>query len=293
MGAAAFDQLGEAARPSERKTPRSGSRAPGATIRRPSCRCRARHPPSRCSRRRRGSSLPGGPPRHDKDEAGVVGHVEPLVGVGRPRIGQLDAPKRCASRVRGGPEPERAVDVEPAAARARRLATSAADRRRRCSRCRPGRTRSSGPTTPARIDRERVGAHPALAIGRDPGRRPRPSPSIWSEAWIVTWDSVADDQRIGGAPSEPVVLDVPAGTLEERVAGGRERREVGHRRAGREADAVPAGRPNRSNSQPPAISSTTAAAGDITYRPAFWSQALASQSAPSAAGWLPPMTKPK
>ena len=56
---------------------------------------------------------------------------------------------------------------------------------------------------------------------------------------------------------------------------------------------VPAGSPSRSISQAPATSSATAAAGERAYRPPFWSQALVSQSAPSAAGRLPPTTKPK
>jgi hypothetical protein len=81
-----------------------------------------------------------------------------------------------------------------------------------------------------------------------------------------------------------------------------------------------AGRPSSSASQPAAACSAAAAAGDITNRPAFWSQAETSQrrlritvtsglvafrdhvvlvmrkrlwSAPRAAGRLPPITKPK
>src|SRR5581483_2717179 len=53
------------------------------------------------------------------------------------------------------------------------------------------------------------------------------------------------------------------------------------------------GRSSSSTSQRPATSSTTDAAGPPTYRPAFWSQADVSQSAASAAGRAPPMTKPK
>jgi hypothetical protein len=37
----------------------------------------------------------------------------------------------------------------------------------------------------------------------------------------------------------------------------------------------------------------TEAAGAATYRPALLSHPLVSQSAASAAGWLPPMTNPK
>ena len=56
---------------------------------------------------------------------------------------------------------------------------------------------------------------------------------------------------------------------------------------------TPDGSPNRSASHAPATSSATAAAGPMTYRPAFWSHALVSQSAASAAGRLPPITNPK
>jgi hypothetical protein len=50
------------------------------------------------------------------------------------------------------------------------------------------------------------------------------------------------------------------------------------------------GRPNRSVSHRPASSSTAASAGLAIHSPAFWSHAEVSQSAASAAGWLPPMT---
>src|SRR5467141_602529 len=56
---------------------------------------------------------------------------------------------------------------------------------------------------------------------------------------------------------------------------------------------VPAGSPNSPVNQAITVSSTTAAAGESTKRPAFWSHALVSQSAPTAAGRLPPITKPK
>ncbi len=56
---------------------------------------------------------------------------------------------------------------------------------------------------------------------------------------------------------------------------------------------VPSGSPRSSTSQAPATSSATAAAGESAYKPAFWSHALVSQSAASAAGRLPPTTNPK
>ena len=41
------------------------------------------------------------------------------------------------------------------------------------------------------------------------------------------------------------------------------------------------------------MSSSRAAAGDITARAAFWSQAAVSQAAAVATGSVPPLTNPK
>ena len=57
--------------------------------------------------------------------------------------------------------------------------------------------------------------------------------------------------------------------------------------------SLPAGRPSSSSSQPAAASSAAAVAGVANRSPAFWSQALTSQSAASAAGRVPPITQPK
>jgi hypothetical protein len=54
-----------------------------------------------------------------------------------------------------------------------------------------------------------------------------------------------------------------------------------------------AGKPNRSSSQPSAICSIFAPAGDMISKPAFWSQAAAIQFAAKAAGSTPPWTNPK
>jgi hypothetical protein len=53
------------------------------------------------------------------------------------------------------------------------------------------------------------------------------------------------------------------------------------------------GRPSSSRTQPPATSSATASAGATAKPPAFWSHAEVSQSAATAAGSAPPITKPK
>ena len=57
--------------------------------------------------------------------------------------------------------------------------------------------------------------------------------------------------------------------------------------------SLPDGRPSRSSSQAAATSSTATTPGVAWRRAVFWSQALVSQSAAIAAGWVPPMTQPK
>ena len=56
---------------------------------------------------------------------------------------------------------------------------------------------------------------------------------------------------------------------------------------------APAGSPSSSFAHAATVASAAAAAGDMTCRPAFWSHADVSQSAPTAAGSAPPVTKPK
>ncbi len=54
-----------------------------------------------------------------------------------------------------------------------------------------------------------------------------------------------------------------------------------------------AGSPSRSSTHAAATSSAAATPGVTARSTVFWSQAATSQSAASAAGWLPPITKPK
>ena len=56
--------------------------------------------------------------------------------------------------------------------------------------------------------------------------------------------------------------------------------------------ALPSGSPSRSSSHALATCSVAVAAGVSRASPAFWSQALTSQSAASAAGCEPPITIP-
>ena len=132
--------------------------------------------------RRRVMPIARGARRGSRDErdAAVVRHVEPLVRVGRPRVGVARRPPTSAAR-RRRPRPtvrRRRRRAPRRRARARRRSRSAADRTRRCSRC-----------PPARNDRRAVAAPaPASASARIAplvvGRRRRdlrvPNPSMRS-----------------------------------------------------------------------------------------------------------------
>ena len=99
----------------------------------------------------------------------------------------------------------------------------------------------------------------------------------------------ADRRRAG----ETVALDVPAGRGEHVVPRRCESSRVRPwapvtkpaRDAGREAEQL--GEP------PAATASAAAAAGEATTEKPFWSHAVATQSAATAAGSALPMTKPK
>ena len=89
--------------------------------------------------------------RAERDPA-VVGHVEPLVRVGRPRIRPLVAGDEVRERGGGcGPQAERAVDVDPCVRAVRDLDDPRRGRRRRrCSPRPPARRRWSASRPRAR-----------------------------------------------------------------------------------------------------------------------------------------------
>ena len=78
------------------------------------------------------------------------------------------------------------------------------------------------------------------------------------------------------------------------MARGGERADVGHLRAARQPAACAVGQAEQlACTHASTVVSAAAAAGDIVCSPAFWSHAEVSQSAASAAGSAPPVTKPK
>ena len=231
--------------------------------------------------------------------AAVVGHVEPLVAVGRPRVGHLDAVGEVAGRrARRRPQPERAVDVHPGAVVVGPGPATAMPargrRRRRCSRCRPAGTTMVGPAGPA----ARTPARSSTSIAPSPStatasRLAAPKPSRRRDRSIVACRSAVATTRTG-ARRPAVLLDVPARPRQHVVPGGGEPDGVRPLPARHEAERGRApGSPSSSFSQRPATSSTTAAAGEVTALKASWSHPAASTSAAVAASRAPPTTKPK
>ena len=173
----------------------------------------------------------------DDRQAAVVGHVEPLVGVGGPAVGALEPAREVAQR-RATPPPtgrtrRRRAATRPTARTGTRSAP--AGRTRRSSRCPPARRRSPGPRPSSRASASGSIAPWASAATRCAASRP--SPIIRSALKIVACASSPAITVSGGAPIRPWPRRVPARALEHDVARDRQAGHVGHLRAGDEADA--------------------------------------------------------
>ena len=152
-------------------------------------------------------------------EAAVVGDVQPLVAVGRPRVGEAEALDEVRpARGCGGPQAEGAVDVQPGARRARRLG----DRRQRVERAgvevaglrahdggRRERRQRLGPHAPLPVHGH---AHEAVAAEADEPER------LDQRRMRLLADHDGDRRRA----EQPVGLDVPA--LRARAPRGAPRR---------------------------------------------------------------------
>ncbi len=174
----------------------------------------------------------------NEDETRVVGDVQVLVRVGRPRLGECQTRRVPAQlRRRGRPHAERSIDVQPATVRTdgggdvgeriERAAVHVARLRADDRRARDGREHVA----------QQVGAHAALRVRGDaPHARSADAEHLQGrkdrDVAFVADDDV-DRRRAGKA----VLLYVPATRAEYGVTRGRERGEARHRRAGREADA--------------------------------------------------------
>ncbi len=163
------------------------------------------------------------------------------MGVGRPRVGRRRS--RASGRASTAPRPPRSRTRHRHGprrlARARSGSAHRAGRTRRCSRCRPGRRRSIGPSMSARVSRR--------ASGR---MRPWSSEATTPDALALAPETEHLERRVDrdvrslvrhdgdvGRALQPVPLDVPAGLREDTVARRGEGGEVGHRRPGHEPDA--------------------------------------------------------
>ncbi len=165
----------------------------------------------------------------DERESAVVGNVQPLVRVGRPRVGALDVARQVAeSRRRRSPQPERAVDMEPRTGRvtelrdlAERIEGARVDLPCLCT-----DDRRAVRVPEHRL--ERVRSHPALVIDVDRTGRPaaqteEPERTVDGHV-LATPDHDGDRRRA----CEPVALDVPADSSEHLVPRRGEARDVSH-----------------------------------------------------------------
>ena len=199
---------------------RPRTRAPGATPPAPSrVRSRRRRPRARGRRRRIPIAARWAARSRTSDDAAVVGDVEPLVAVGGPRVGALDARRQVpAAPGRRGPQPERAVDVDPGAVRRARAARSSPSGSNAPVLTLPAWAQTIVGPSRRQSAGERVGAHRALPVGGDPHDRRRPKPEQPQRASIVDVRLLADDDAQRRRAVEPVRLDVPAGAARARRA---------------------------------------------------------------------------
>ena len=172
----------------------------------------------------------------------VVGHVEPLVPVRRPRVRSFRAGDKVTEpRRRSCPQTEGTVDVEPGARCPRPSSQShRADRRNRCSRPRPVRRRWSDPPrlrAPRRSSATSIRPSPSAVSGRicagadaEVAKRP-----VDGDVAFLADENVDPGARPavrrGGDSSPP--------ELEHVLARSRERGHVRHLAAGDEAGGHP------------------------------------------------------
>ena len=178
----------------------------------------------------------GGVAHHD--DAVVVRHVEPLVRVVGPGVGQFSTVQQCAAVAAGpAPQPERAVDVHPCLFGVRDLA-DAAQRVNRAGVHVAG-LRGDDDRSIERGQRalERLGAHPPLLVGVDLDRVARAQAEHAQRGVDGDVRFRAGDDVHTRRAGQPVLLHVPTGAAQHGVARRGERGEVRHLAAGHEADA--------------------------------------------------------
>ena len=169
-------------------------------------------------------------------DARVIGHIQPLVGVRRPRVRALDAGDEVAEpRRSGGPQAESAVDVQPGVSsldgvrdRGHVVAGASVDvPDLRAHDRRPGAGRERG--------REQLDPHAPLPVGRNGLDLCAADPEVAERAVDRHVALLADDDPDPRRALEPVPREIPARPLEDPVPRRCQRRHVGHLATGHEA----------------------------------------------------------
>ena len=173
----------------------------------------------------------------DERESAVVRDVEPLVRVGRPRVGlahPLDETAELGRR--GGPQPERTVDVEPGARCSRECRDLGHRIHRAGVHLADLRTDHRWAFTAGKRRLHRVRAHSTLAIHRHQYGRGGAEPEQTQCAINSHMALAADEHADGWRTAQPIAFDIPASTLEYRVPSGREAGDMSHLTTGDEGE---------------------------------------------------------
>ncbi len=172
--------------------------------------------------------------------AGIEGHVEPLVTVGRPRIGVVDARDEMRETwARGCPQAEGAVDMRPCAETPRNCGTSTdVVERTRVDVARLQQHDRGRVAALRQLRFEGVQTQTPLRVERDEPHLSRADAEHTQRAIDRTVTLIAGQHADRRCSEESVGLDVPVAAREQRVARRSERGEVrgltaGHKREAR------------------------------------------------------------
>ena len=165
-------------------------------------------------------------------DAGVVGDVQPLVAVRRPRVGALRSAHEVTKVARcSRPESECTVDVEPRARSIHRVGDRAevVERTRVHFACLPTDDCRHVPETGKLAD-----AHAALIVSGDDGERRRADAEQAESTVDSDMPLRADHDTDRRRADEPVLRDIPPRLLENMLARDGECGDMGHLASGHE-----------------------------------------------------------
>ena len=188
------------------------------------------------ARRRGQRGVVGGLIRNE-GKAGVVGHVQPLVPVGRPGVGPLDAGHEVpVATARAGPEAEGSVHVHPCASRVRELA-GLAERVERPGVQLAGLQADDGGSIRVRVERllEQRQADPARVVGGKRDDRVGADAEQPDRAVERLVAELRGEHPQAGRAGKTVALNVDTAVVEQALPGRREAGHVRHLAAGHES----------------------------------------------------------